>query len=217
MSHDGNKRGWGKTVLGWFVETDGEAAPAPGELSADELIAKYAQAEAPTPSPVTLSDAPPPGPGGAVDFDAVYRAAGLSDGELDHVRKAAELLRNLPVDTPTEIKRQIVEASLKAFGYPLDAIIEAGVQQIQALHTYITNGQGVLQNLLKESTDRLAQLEQEMQRTREIMQSATEQQSQLAYACNRKKVEIQEILQFFGQEAVAKVVKESPKLHEPPA
>jgi membrane-bound inhibitor of C-type lysozyme len=56
-----------------------------------------------------------------------------------------------------------------------------------------------------------------MQQTRAIMQQGTEQQSQLAYACNQRKVEIQEILKFFGQEIVARVVKESPKLHEPPA
>jgi hypothetical protein len=28
---------------------------------------------------------------------------------------------------------------------------------------------------------------------------------------------VQEVLEFFGQEVVARVVRESPKLHEPPA
>ena len=215
MSEEGKRKGWGKTVLGWFVETEGSEPE--GELSPDQLIAKYAQAEAPAPSPVQLTGAPPPGPGGAVDFDAVFRAAGMAETELTHIRKAQELLRNLPADTPTEIKRQIVEASLKAFGYPIEKIIEAGVQQIQALHAYITGGQADLQRLLKEGTERLGQLEQEIQRTREIMQRSTEQQSQLAYACNQRKLEVQDILKFFGQEVVAKVVQESPKLHEPPA
>ena len=209
MSDEPRKKGWGKTVLGWFVQSEDE--PAAG-ASAEELIAKYGGGE---PTPVQLEGAPPPAPGGAIDFEGVYRAAGISDAELEHVRKAGELLRNLPQDTPLEIKRQIVEASLKAFGYPVDKIIEAGAQEIQALHAYITQGQAALQQLLQESTQRLAALEQEMQRIRQVMQQSTEQQSQVAYACNLKKLEIQDILQFFGQEAVEKVVRESPKLHEP--
>jgi hypothetical protein len=212
VSDEPRKRGWGKTVLGWFVQSEDEQAAA--AASADELIAKYAGGAAP--SPVQLEGAPPPpAPGGSVDFEGVYRAAGISDAELEHVRKAGELLRNLPQDTPLEIKRQIVEASLKAFGYPVEKIIEAGAQEIQSLHAYITQGQVGLQQLLQESNQRLEALEQEMQKIRQIMQQSTEQQSQVAYACNLKKLEIQDILQFFGQEAVAKVVRESPKLHEP--
>jgi hypothetical protein len=211
VSDEPRKKGWGKTVLGWFVQSEDEPAPA----DAEALIAKYAGGEA-VASPVQLDGPPPPpAPGGSVDFDGVYRAAGLSEAELEHVRKAGELLRNLPQDTPVEIKRQIVEASLKAFGYPTEKIIEAGAQEIQALHAYITQGQMGLQQLLQESSQRLAALEQEMQRIRQVMQQSTEQQSQVAYACNLKKLEIQDILQFFGQEAVERVVRESPKLHEP--
>ena len=36
-------------------------------------------------------------------------------------------------------------------------------------------------------------------------------------SCNAKKLEVQKVLEFFGQEAVARVVRESPKLHEPSA
>jgi hypothetical protein len=212
VSDESHKKGWGKTVLGWFVQSEDERAAE--AASAEALIAKYGDGAAP--SPVQLEGAPPPpAPGGAVDFEGVYRAAGINDAELEHVRKAGELLRNLPQDTPLEIKRQIVEASLKAFGYPVEKIIEAGAQEIQSLHAYITQGQQGLQQLLQESNQRLAALEQEMQRIRQIMQQSTEQQSQVAYACNLKKLEIQDILQFFGQEAVEKVVRESPKLHEP--
>ena len=36
-------------------------------------------------------------------------------------------------------------------------------------------------------------------------------------ACNAKKLEIQRVLEFFGQETVARVVRDSPKLHDPSA
>jgi hypothetical protein len=218
MSEDAAKKSWGKTVLGWFVETDDGAGAAPPDLSPEELVRRYAAGDVAAASPVTLSSPPPPpARGGALDYDAVYRAAGMTDAELEHVRKAGELLRNLPADTPVDVKRQIVEASLKAFGYPMERIIEAGAQEIQALHAYITQGQQQLQQLLVDSNARLAALEQEMQSIRTVMQEATEQQAQVAYGCNQKKVEIQNVLEFFGQDAVARVVKDSPKLHEPPA
>jgi hypothetical protein len=41
------------------------------------------------------------------------------------------------------------------------------------------------------------------------------QQEARTVGANKKKLEVQEVLEFFGQEAVARVVVESPKLHEP--
>ena len=43
----------------------------------------------------------------------------------------------------------------------------------------------------------------------------TKEQLGVTSACNQKKLEVQRVLEFFGQEAVAKVVRESPKLVEP--
>jgi hypothetical protein len=37
----------------------------------------------------------------------------------------------------------------------------------------------------------------------------------LIKVCNDKKLEAQQVLEFFGQETVGKVVKASPKLHDP--
>jgi hypothetical protein len=47
-----------------------------------------------------------------------------------------------------------------------------------------------------------------------MQQSVTEQQN-LIKVCNDKKLEVQQVLEFFGQETVAKVVQASPKLHDP--
>ena len=120
-----DRKGWGSTVLGWFVVREGgdATAPHPADQSADELIARYAKdapaAPAAPPSPVQLAgDLPLPAAGGAADFPAVYRAAGVSDEEQGRIDKALTLLATLPAETPKEIKRQIVESSLKAFGYP---------------------------------------------------------------------------------------------------
>lgn len=218
------KKGWGSTVMGWFVVRDGEEeqAHAPGAPAADDadaLIAKYAKEEPPPPSPIELKgDVPLPQEAGApIDFAAVYRAAGIDDDEQGRIDKARNLLSTLPAETPKEVKRQIVEASLKAFGYPVEQIIEAGAEEIQALQAFIEIGQRDTQKTLTETNTRIEALQKEIAQMKEIMERKVAAQYQLTNACNEQKLRVQEVLEFFGQDAVAKVVRESPKLHEPAA
>ena len=222
------KKGWGKSVLGWFVVQEGEEdnmtppTVAEGELSADDLIAKYAAEDQPDPPPppppvVELSGPLPQAVDGVIDFEAVYESAGIEQAERDRVKKALELLGALPAETPEAVKKQIVEASLKAFGVPTDQIIEAAVAELEALESFIRTGQGQTQNLLAEASHRITSLEQEIQHLRQSMDSAMAEQRTRTFSANRQKLEVQKVLEFFGQDAVAKVVQQSPKLHEPPA
>lgn len=214
------KRGWGSTVMGWFIVQD-EAGHKPGD---DEYVpfsdartpgAKKAADAAPPPMPQVFNTPPPPAPGGNVDFDAVFEAAGVDAEERGRVAKAAELLKSLPAGTDPVVRKQIVEASLRAFGVPIDQIIEGGVQEIQALEAYIRAGASDTELLINESDKRIEQLQQQITDVRTVMQERVEEQKQVMQLCNTKKLDIQSILEFFGQDAVAKVVKESPKLHEP--
>ena len=50
---------------------------------------------------------------------------------------------------------------------------------------------------------------------RTVVQESIAEQTAVVGACNGKKLEVQTVLEFFGQEAVAKVVRESPKLVDP--
>ncbi len=211
------KKGFGSTVLGWFVVREGEEKKAPD--SAEDLIAKYATETPATPPPeVKLSgELPKATATGDVDYAAVLRAAGIPDEEQGRIEKARGLLKTLPAETPKEVKRQIVEASLKAFGYPVEKIIETGAQAIQALEVYIQAGQKDTQSLLVESQKRLEELNAEIARVKKVMEDQVSAQYALAQKCNDEKLRVQEVLEFFGQEAVARVVKESPKLHEPKA
>ena len=142
-------------------------------------------------------------------------AAGIDAEEQERVEKAAGLLRSLPEGTDPALKKQIVEASLKAFGVEIEKIIEAGVQEIQALEGYIQAGAGDTQTLLQESQDRIGQFEAEIRRIRAVMEERVAEQNGVHRACNERKLDIQRVLEFFGQEAVARVVRDSPKLIEP--
>lgn len=202
------KKNWGSTVLGWFVVQE-EGAPESAAGPADALPA--------APEPPAFVTEPPAAPGGRVDFPKVYEAAGLDSEEQSRVAKATELLDALPAGTEPAIKRQIVEASLKAFGVPIEKIIEGAVQEIQALEAYIRAGSLDTASVHEESEKRIRQFEEEVRRIKSVMEGRTAEQLAVVQACNEKKLGIQKVLEFFGQETVARVVRDSPKLVEPKA
>ena len=226
-----DKKGWGATVAGWFIEREEEQAgeaeagaetfdAAAEQFSTQDQGATVNAATAyttPSPTQGVFQTPPPRAAGGQVDFGAVFAAAGVKAEEQQRVAKTIELLRGLPAGTDAAVKKQIVEASLKAFGVPIEKIIEAGVEEIQALDGYIRNGAADNEKLIQESDARIKQYEEEIKNIRAVMQQSVEEQQTLIKVCNDKKLEVQQVLEFFGQERVARVVKDSPKLHDPSA
>jgi hypothetical protein len=246
------KKGWGQTVLGWFVVREGEEQgsledslpPLPGSIVAAADARRHGAplplpppppAKGPAPaiptakaSPLKAAPLPPPAPplpvfqkepppaaGGEVNFAKVFEAATISAEEQERVAKSLALLKSLPSDTDPLVKKQIVEASLKAFGVPIDNIIETGVAEIQALEGYIRAVAARTQKGVEDSQKKIDDLEKSIKDLQAGMQKSVGEQQAVLKACNDKKLEVQHILEFFGQEAVAKVVQESPKLHSP--
>lgn len=221
-----DKKGWGSTVLGWFIVQDeqaaGEEAPvqvsdaAASELDPSATWTPNAEGcGASTPTLALLQSDALIVPAGNVDLDAVFEAAGVGEEERQRVAKAIALLRSLPAGTDVAVKRQIVEASLSAFGVPIEKIIEAGAGEIQALEYHIRAGAADTEKLIQLSHQRIQEYEEEIRKIRKIIAEREQEQQGVVRACNEKKLEVQQILEFFGQETVARVVKESPKLHDP--
>jgi len=208
-----DKKSWGSTVLGWFIVQD--EAPASAEGAPADADAALIAAAAAQPAPSVFQQEPPAPSDGQVAFDEVFGAAGIDASERERVVKAQQLLGSLPAETPLAVKKQIVEASLKAFGVPIENIIEAGVAEIQALEGYIRKTAGDTQQVLEESNRRIAQFEEEVRKLKARMEGQLHQQQAVAAACNARKLEVQRVLEFFGQEAVARVVQASPRLVDP--
>ena len=213
-----DKKGWASTVAGWFIERDEASTPVETDFGSVPEPTPPETAESyttPSPTQSVFQKAPPPPTGGQVDFAAVFAAAGVDQEEQQRVARTTDLLKSLPAGTDAAVKKQIVEASLKAFGVPIEKIIEATVEEIQALDGYIRNGAADNEKLIQESEARIKQYEQEIQNIRSVMQQSVNEQQTLIKTCNDKKLEVQQVLEFFGQETVAKVVQASPKLHDP--
>jgi hypothetical protein len=206
-----NKK-WGSTVMGWFVVKDQtEGSDESEAVNSDDVAA----ATTPQPDTPVFNTPPPPAPGGKVDFASVFEAAGIDGDEQQRVSRTLELLTSLPPGTEDAVKKQIVSASLRAFGVPIEKIIEAGAQELQALDGYIRSGAADTEKVTSEADLRIKQHEEEVVKLRTVMQERVSEQQSVVRSCNDKKLEVQKVLEFFGQEAVARVVRESPKLHEP--
>jgi hypothetical protein len=221
-----DKKGWASTVAGWFIERDEPAITETitelGDIPQSPSVDTFASSAVdnyttPSPTQTVFQKEPPRPTGGHIDFAAVFEAAGVDGEEQQRVARTTELLRSLPAETDAAIKKQIVEASLKAFGVPIEKIIEATVEEIQALDGYIRNGAADNEKLIQESDARIKQYEEEIKNIRAVMQQSVDEQQNLIKVCNEKKLEVQQVLEFFGQDKVASVVKASPKLHDPSA
>ena len=219
----GDKKGLGETVLGWFVvrEEDEE------DESPEKIIAKYGKKLPPeprdvkAPPSVALQGEVPVLPAGAAPdtrvFGQVFKAAQIAEEAQQRVDKALSLLQSLPTETPKDVRKQIVEASLKAFSIPLDQIIETAAEEIQALEAYIQHGQRHTEAVLSDASQQIVRLEAQIGEIKKLMELQARTQAGLVRASNEQKLRIQAVLEFFGQEAVARVVRESPKLVEPKA
>jgi len=209
-----DKKKWGSTVMGWFVVQDQTTDPD-GSAGSDESAAEVPASATPQPEIPVFNAPPPPAPGGKVDFEKVFEAAGIDGDERQRVSRTLELLTSLPPDTADAVKKQIVMASLRAFGVPIEKIIEAGAQELQALEAYIRAGAADTDKVTAEADQRIKQYEEEIVKLKTVMQDRVTEQQGVVSSCNEKKLDVQKVLEFFGQEAVARVVRDSPKLHEP--
>ena len=213
------KKSWGSTVAGWFIvqeeSADRDPSATPQTTATDDDAAiKRAAAQQPL---KVFSHEPPSAPGGNVDFDKVWEAAGIQNEERERVARTLELLNSLPPGTDDAVKKQIVTASLRAFNVPVEKIIEAGAAELQALEAYIRAGASDTEKVTADAELRIKQYEEEIVKLRTVMQQRVEEQQAVIRNCNAKKLEVQKVLEFFGQEAVARVVHDSPRLHEPQA
>ena len=150
-------RNWGSTVVGWFiVRDDGTPASPVVDVPAATDAGPPPVPTADPAAPAVFKSEPPSAPGGRVDFDGVFTAAGIEAEERDRLTKASALLASLPAETPVPVKKQIVEASLKAFGFPVEKIIERARRRCRRSRSTSGPGQRDTQTLLAESQKRMA-------------------------------------------------------------
>lgn len=215
----------GKRLLGLFVESApdaqdpaaasgvGEGAPSP----ADEIAALARQSEptaapAPVAAPAAVAQRPAPArlsPAAGtiepakIDFDAVFKNAGIDPQALDRVRKAEELLKTLPDSASDDVKRQIVEASLKAFGFEIAKIVEAVETQTKALDTYVRVNEQQTAKSITDAQAQIAKLEDQVITLKAEIDKRTTSLASLAAAADVRRRQVARVRDFFQTPATA--------------
>ena len=133
--------------------------------------------------------------GADVDLPAVYRSSRVSDEELDRVRRAEGLLDRLPKSTAQTV--QIVDATLRAFGVDRQKIVDAATRQLAALESFIRLSHDHTQEAMTATARRIAELEAEIERCRQIGEQATHEGEDRARTVNVELVKVQRVLEFF--------------------
>jgi hypothetical protein len=192
----------GSKLLGLFVETDGEK-PAEEKSPADivnELAAESVgkpSAAGTEPVPGLKLDRVPSGPAPSTHFEAIFRDAGMDANELDRVKKAEELLKSLPESTPQTVKKQIVEASLKAFGFEVEKIVLAAQNQKRALDAYVKVNETATAKAIQDAEAQIRTLTEKIANLRADIEKRTGGLSQLASAAQTRKADVQKVIDFF--------------------
>ena len=211
-----NEKGFGKKLKGLFFESDGaEGEAAPEGKSAADLVAELAAQSGGKPGPGAAPPEPPPSNlntqkmasavGAPTDFDVIFKDAGMDVAELDRVKKAEELLKGLPESTPQDVKRQIVEASLKAFGFELDKIVSAANNQKRALDTYVRVNEQATAKSITDAEGQIKTLHEKIAALKADIEKRTRHLTALSEAATHRKNQVQKVIEFFERPGGAPV------------
>lgn len=157
----------------------------------------------PPPPPKRVAERIPDAGAIEVDFVAVLDESGVDEVDRDRISRAQQLLRTLPPDAPSALKRQIVEAAFQVFDVPTPKIISASSSAVDALRTYVRSGQERTERRLSDGEERIAELEASIRAERAAMERAKEVQQQREELTAREIDGIEPILRFFVTEATS--------------
>lgn len=212
------KKGLGDKVMSFFVvreDDEDERATAeadvPVSIEPEPEAVAAPRASAPArAAQAGLAGAPLVPPGKAHDaatFRGVYRAAGVGDDSQEKVEKVLTLLASLPASTPIDVRRTIVEASLKAFGFDIAKIVAAANNQLKALDTYVRLNEQQTAKSITDAQAQIAQLEDKVISLRADITKRTEQLASVSAAADNRKGQVHQVLQFFAASAPAAAPK----------
>lgn len=151
----------------------------------------------PQPQLQPLSDAPQLFNASHVEIAAIYQFAKLTADELDRVARAEELLHSLP--KKESVVREVVEATFRAFGVDQAGILDAAKKQSDALESFIRFSHDHTQRILDASSQRITELQAEIERCRHAAEQAKREGEDRARTVNNELIKVQHVLEFFGE------------------
>ena len=136
----------------------------------------------------------------AFDIEAIWKAGGVTGQALERVKKAQDLLLALPEGIPADTKRQIVEASLKAFEISIHDIVVGASQELKALQVFVGRTKSETENSNARSKKRIEELQSEIERNRNTIKERDVEIDSLVGAAQEVLDKVTPILEFFERE-----------------
>jgi hypothetical protein len=143
-------------------------------------------------------------PGGEVDFEAVYRQAGITPEQQAKITQVQTLISGLPAGTDKTIVKQLVSASLNAFSVPASAVITACQSQIRAVDGYLQTSASDTNEMTTATQAQIEQLKADIANLEKMMQERVAQQQAVVMACDAEKKKVSSLLEYFDQQPSAK-------------
>lgn len=136
-------------------------------------------------------------PDATFDAVAVLEAARVGPDKRQRVAKAQALLRSLPPDTPLNVGRHVVMASLRAFDVSLEEIVEAANAEISALVSFIQAGEDHTAARMARGEARIQELLAEIEAVKANLAASAERQQKLTGAAREEMERVMPVLEFF--------------------
>jgi hypothetical protein len=149
----------------------------------------------------SLAQLLPAEPNVTFDAVAVLESARVGADKRARVMKAQALLRSLPPDTPVEVGRQVVMASLRAFDVSLEEIVDAANAEISALVSFIQAGEDHTAARTARGEARIAELLAEIENVKANLAASAERQRTLTSAAREEMERVIPVLEFFEADA----------------
>jgi hypothetical protein len=184
------QKGFGTKIKRLFLE-EGEAPP---ETAAGK-VAQIAQEAAQEPPPPQGAPAPPVD-AAKVDFSSIYKAAGLSDEDLEQVERAENLLRTLPASLPLETQKQIIEGTLKTFGIDPARIRQTIQREQRSLVAYATVVRQDAEKRDAESHARIEALRAEAMKLEHSIEERGRARASVELACKTQSDSVGRMVEF---------------------
>jgi hypothetical protein len=96
--------------------------------------------------------------------------------------------------------REVVEATLRAFGVDRTKIHSAAERQLEALEAFVRFSHEQSQQVIDANAQRIADLQAEIERCRQASTQSTAESEERARTVNEVLLKVQRVLDFFGDE-----------------
>lgn len=138
---------------------------------------------------------------GTLDFKSIYQAANLPSSPFS-AEQVLDMFGELPAELPLQTKRQMMQVSVNAMGKAIGAspesIVADASRKLAALAAYTDHLTQTTQEYTSLSTQKIAELEAEIDKIRQAVANAQQRQFRETQLCTEESHRLDDVLEFFS-------------------